>query len=84
MILIGLSFWIYTDASDIGMGAVLSQVDENGIEKVIAYGSRLLSKPERNYCVTRRELLVVVTFVRQFRPYTCWDSGCSCELTMAH
>ena len=32
-------------------------------------GSRLLSKPERQYCVTRRELLAVVTFTWQYRPY---------------
>ena len=58
-----------TDASDTGIGAVLSQVDENGRERAIAYGSRLLSKQERRYCVTRRELLAVVVFTRQFRPY---------------
>ena len=62
-------FILDTDASDIGIGGVLSQLDEEGRERVIAYGSRLLSKPERRYCVTRRELLAVVTFVRQFRPY---------------
>ena len=48
---------------------MLSQEDEQGAEKVFAYGSRLLSKPERCYCVTRRELLAVVTFTRQFKPY---------------
>ena len=58
-----------TDASDTGIGAVLSQVDENGRERAIAYGSCLLSKQERRYCVTRRELLAVVVFTRQFRPY---------------
>ena len=36
---------------------------------MVAYGSRSLSKPERRYCVTRRELLAVVTFVKHFRPY---------------
>ena len=51
------------------MGAVLSQVDREGRERAIAYGSRLLSKAERWYCVTRRELLAVVTFTRHFRPY---------------
>ena len=28
-----------------------------------------MTKPERRYCVTRRELLAVVTFVQHFRPY---------------
>ena len=62
-------FILDTDASDTGIGAVLSQVDEGGRERVIAYGSRLLTKPERRYCVTRRELLAVVTFAKQYRPY---------------
>ena len=63
------AFILDTDASDIGIGAVLSQVQEDGSERVIAYASRVLTRPERRYCVTRRELLAVVTFVQHFRPY---------------
>lgn len=62
-------FILDTDASDTGIGAVLSQVQEDGSERVIAYASRVLTKPERRYCVTRRELLAVVSFVQHFRPY---------------
>ena len=62
-------FLLDTDASDSGIGAVLSQFDEAGREHVIAYGSRSLTKAERQYCVTRRELLAVVTFVKHFRTY---------------
>ena len=62
-------FILDMDASDCGIGGVLSQVDANGHERVIAYGSRLLSKPERQYCVTRRELLAVIVFTDHFRPY---------------
>ena len=51
------------------IGAVLSQLDDEGRERVVAYGSRTLSKAERRYCVTRRELLAVVVFTRQYRPY---------------
>ena len=61
-------FIVDTDASNVGVGAVLSQV-EAGSERVVAYFSRALSRPEKNYCVTRRELLAVVLALRQFRPY---------------
>ena len=62
-------FVLDTDASDTGIGTFLSQEDDQGNERVIAYGSQPLSKPERWYYVTRRELLAVVFFVNQFRPY---------------
>ena len=54
------SFLVDTDASETGIGAVLSQVQDDGSECVIAYASRLLSKQERNYCVTRKELLLLL------------------------
>ena len=57
-----------TDASDLGLGAVLSQ-DQDGREVVLAYASRTLSKPERNYDVTRRELLAVVYGLKVYRQY---------------
>ena len=56
------------DASAYAIGGVLSQ-EQNGIVKVIAYGSRTLNKHERNYCVTRRELLAVVHFLKYYRHY---------------
>ena len=62
-------FILDTDAINSGVGAVLSQVGNDGCEHVIAYGSRLLTKPERQYCVTHHELLAVITFTRHFRPY---------------
>lgn len=57
-----------TDACDTEIGAVLSQEHE-GKERVVAYASRTLSKAERKYCVTRKELLAVVIFMKHFRPY---------------
>ena len=61
-------FLLDTDASNVGVGAVLSQVHD-GEEKVIAYYSHALSRPERNYCTTRRELLAVVRAIENFHPY---------------
>ena len=40
-----------------------------GRKKFIAYGSYGLTKEQRNYRVTRKELLPVVIFTRQFRHY---------------
>ena len=61
-------FILDTDASDHGIGSVLSQIQE-GKERVIAYFSRTLNKPERRYCVTRKELLAVVVSVKNFHHY---------------
>jgi len=61
-------FLLDTDACDVSIGAMLSQVP-NGVERVIAYASRSLSKPERNYCVTKKELLAIVCYTKTFRQY---------------
>jgi len=51
-----------------GIAAVLSQV-KGCNETVVAYGRRMLSKTESNYCATRKELLAVVAFLEHFRLY---------------
>ena len=61
-------FILDTDASGNGIGAVLSQI-QDGDEKVLAYASHKLSRPERNYCVARRELLAVVVYLKHFKQY---------------
>ena len=61
-------FILDTDASGTAIGAELLQV-QAGKERVIAYGSLSLSPEQRRYCVTRRELLAVVRFTRQYRHY---------------
>ena len=55
----GASYILDTDASLTGIGEILSQVvDEE--ERVLEFASKSLSKSERNYCVTRRELLAII------------------------
>lgn len=57
-----------TDASYGSVGAVLSQI-QDGQERVIAYASRTLNGPEKNYCVTRKELLAIVYYMKAFKQY---------------
>lgn len=61
-------FYLDTDASGTGIGAVLSQM-QAGRERVIAYASRGMNKAERNYCITEQELLAVIYFIQYFRQY---------------
>jgi transposase InsO family protein len=64
----GGNFILDTDASNTGIGSVLSQV-QDGRETVIGYYSKLLSDSERKYCITKREFLGVVKAVQHFKPY---------------
>jgi len=61
-------FILDTDASNDGMGAVLSQ-EYDGYECVVAYASHTLNKSQRKYSVTCKELLAVVVFTQHFRTY---------------
>ena len=57
-------FVLQTDASAVGLGAVLEQGGH-----VIAYASWTLTKSESNYSVIQRECLAAVFGMKQFRHY---------------
>ena len=55
----GKPFQLQTDASDLGLGAVLYQINGSGPQRVIAYASHSLSNTERNYLAHKLEFLAL-------------------------
>ncbi|CAI7923453.1 unnamed protein product [Closterium sp. NIES-53] len=61
-------FELVTDASDIAVGAVLLQDFGNGLQP-IAYESRKIHPPERNYPIHDRKMLAIVHAFKVWRCY---------------
>ncbi|XP_043064078.1 uncharacterized protein LOC122320067 [Drosophila ficusphila] len=70
-------FILQTDASDVGLEAVLSQ----GQEKVIAYASHRLTPTEQNYTTTEKECLAIIWAIRKMR---CYLEGYRFEVVTDH
>ncbi|KII62116.1 Retrovirus-related Pol polyprotein [Thelohanellus kitauei] len=64
-----LKFILDVYASDSAIGAVLSQINNEGSETVIRYASKTFNDVERRYSAIRKELMSVVWSFKKFRPY---------------
>ena len=71
------SFRGHIDASNFAVGGTLTQLDENGKDRIIAFFSRKLSSAEQNYTANDRELLGLIFFLKRFR---CYLEGASFEI----
>ena len=60
---------VFTDASPVGIAAVLTQKNHNNQRKIIAYASRSLSATEKNYSQLEREALAIIWACEHFHLY---------------
>lgn len=73
--------WILTtDASGVGVGAVLTQI-QNGEEKLISFYSSIHNEAERKYSTTEQELIAIISAIKHFR---CYLSGSKFLLRTDH
>ncbi|UYV72087.1 K02A2.6-like [Cordylochernes scorpioides] len=63
-----LPILVNCDASEYGVGAILSQID-HGVERPVVFASRTLNKTERRYAVIDKEALAVIFGVSKFSQY---------------
>ncbi|CAI7741488.1 unnamed protein product [Closterium sp. NIES-53] len=61
-------YFIWTDASDVAVGAILCQVHGHGMQP-LAFESRKPQPAERNYATHDRELLAIVHAIKTWRCY---------------
>lgn len=60
---------LQTDASDVGLGAVLTQVEPSGEERPLFFASRTLRGAELRYPVREKEALAIVFGIQHFREF---------------
>ncbi len=62
-------FKLYTDASDVRLGAVLMQEDDQEKDRVICYEAKTLLLAEKNYSTTEKECLAVMWIMQKFKHF---------------
>lgn len=61
-----LDIGVVSDASDSGVGAMISHIFPDGSQKVITHASRSLIPAERNYSRIKKEALTLIYALKKF------------------
>ena len=62
-------FIVETDWSSVAIGAILSQVDDQGRMRAVSFISQRLSESESHYHSTEGEAMAIVYALHKFEPY---------------
>ena len=62
-------FTLYVDASDVGAGAVLTQLCSDGLDHPISYYSKKFNKHQHNYATVEKECYALVLALQHFDVY---------------
>ncbi|KAJ8023316.1 hypothetical protein HOLleu_35702 [Holothuria leucospilota] len=62
-------FKLAVDASDNGIGAVLLQADEHGVDHPVCYYSKKFDKHQKNYSTIEKETLALILGLQHFDVY---------------
>ena len=62
-------FKLALDASDTGVGGVLVQVDDNGVDHTVCYFSKKFNKHQKNYSTVEKECLSLILTLQHFDDY---------------
>ncbi|CAK1590402.1 unnamed protein product [Parnassius mnemosyne] len=60
---------LIVDAFPCGLGAILSQIDNEGLERPVAFASRTLNAAEKNYSQIQKEATAIIFGIRRFHQY---------------
>ena len=62
-------FHVHINASGLAIGAILTQLGDDGMDYPIVYSSRKLNKAKQNYSMTVREALGMVFALQKYQHY---------------
>ena len=75
-------FKLMTDASNLGIGSVLFQIDDNGHNRPVAFYSKKFDKHQKNWSAIEKEAFAVIDSLRHFAYYV--KSGGPVEVFSDH